>query len=113
MKRLLLGLFIIIFMGACSKDLYQYYDYDNLIYAYTTGGVKDKEMKKFTKKYYRISCSKKGVKKQPAPGVCVEYGYFLYKQGKKDEAKESFLREVQLYPESQKCVQQILKSLAL
>ena len=113
MKRLLFVFVVAIVLAGCSKDLYQYYDYDNLIYAYTTGGVKDKEMKKFAKKYSHISSSKKGTKKQPAPGACVEYGYFLYRQGKKDEAKESFLREVQLYPESSKYVQQILKSLAL
>jgi len=113
MKKLLLVLLVVFCLAGCSKDLYQYYDYDNLVYAYTTGRVKDKEAKKFAKKYSRIASSKKGTKKQPAPGVNIEYGYFLLRQGKKDDARDAFLREAQLYPEAQKYVAEIIKTLAL
>lgn len=113
MKKLILLILAFVCLTSCSKDLYEYYDYDNLIYAYTTGGVKNKELKKFSKKYMRLTTTKKGKRKIPAPGVCVEYGYLLYKQDRKDEARDSFIREMQLYPESKTYVDGIMKSLGL
>lgn len=113
MKKLLIIIFTALLLGSCSNELYKYYDYDNLIYAYSTRDISEKEMKKFVKKYSRIVSFPKGTRKLPPPGACAEYAYLLFKQGKVDEAKEYFAKEVVIYPESQTYVNTLMKSLGL
>ena len=43
------------------------------------------------------------------PGVCADYGYFLVKAGRIEEGKELLLKEKELYPESGKFIDSILK----
>lgn len=45
------------------------------------------------------------------PGLYAEYGYMLYRTGKKEEGL-SFLRtEIKTYPESEKYISRIIKQL--
>jgi len=113
MKKLLVITFTVLLLGACSNDLYKYYDYDNLVYAYSTRDIQEKEMKKFVKRYSRIVDLPKGKRRLPPPGACSEYAFLLFKQGKVDQAREYFAKEVVIYPESQTYVNTLMKSLGL
>ncbi|MDD4002260.1 MAG: DUF4810 domain-containing protein [Bacteroidales bacterium] len=113
MKKLLIIVFSLLFLGACSNELYKYYDYDNLLYAYSSREFSEKEIKKFSKKYSRIVDSPKGKRNLPPPGACVEYGYLLFLQGKTKEAKEYLMKEAIIYPESQVYVDSLIKTLGL
>lgn len=45
------------------------------------------------------------------PGMYAEYGYLLYKTGKKDEGLAFLKKEVELYPESDTYISRIIKQL--
>jgi hypothetical protein len=45
------------------------------------------------------------------PGVNAEYGYLLYKAGKKDEGLALLRAETKAYPESEKFISRIIKQL--
>lgn len=113
MKKLLIIVFSVLILGSCSNELYNYYDYDNLLYAYTTRDISQKEIKKFSRKYSKIVDSPKGKRKLPPPGACVEYGYLLFLQGKTVEAKDYLIKETVIYPESQTYVNALIKNLGL
>jgi hypothetical protein len=42
------------------------------------------------------------------PGVCAEYGFFLYKRGQRERAIEYFEREAQLFPESRPLMDRLI-----
>ena len=52
MKKILIITFTIFVLSSCSNALYKYYDYDNLLYAYGSRNISEKEMRKFVKKYW-------------------------------------------------------------
>ncbi len=45
------------------------------------------------------------------PGLYAEYGYLLYKTGKKDEGLTFLKQEITAYPESEKYISRIIKQL--
>ena len=113
MKKLFFIIISILFLSSCSNEVYKYYDYDNLLYAYSTTDFSEKEMKRFSRKYTKIVDSPKGKRKLPPPGACAEYGYLLYLQGKTVEAKEYLIKEAVIYPESQTYIDALIKTLEL
>jgi hypothetical protein len=113
MKKILIITFTIFVLSSCSNALYKYYDYDNLLYAYGSRNISEKEMRKFVKKYARIVDKPKGKRELPPPGACAEYGYLLFLQGKTTEAKEYLVKETVLYPESQTYIDALTKKLGL
>ncbi|MBP6430112.1 MAG: DUF4810 domain-containing protein [Bacteroidales bacterium] len=113
MKKHLILIFSLLFLASCSNELYKYYDYDNLLYAYGTTDFTEKEIKRFTRQYTKIVENPKGKRELPPPGACAEYGYLLFLQGKNKEAKEYLIKETVIYPESQTYVDALIKSLGL
>ncbi|MFA7082255.1 MAG: DUF4810 domain-containing protein [Bacteroidales bacterium] len=113
MKKLLIVILSLMFFASCSNDLYKYYDYDNLLYAYGSRGFTEKEIKKFSREYKIIVESPKGKRKLPPPGACAEYGYLLFLQGKTKEARENLVKETVIYPESKTYVDALIKTLEL
>lgn len=113
MKKLLIICIIALVSVSCNNDLYKYYDYDNLIFSYGKRDIPDKEIKKLVKQYDKIVSQPKGKRKLPAPGVCADYGYLLFRIGKKDEARDMFRKEVVLYPESEVFINKLIEELGL
>jgi hypothetical protein len=53
----------------------------------------------------------KGIRKVVPPGVNAEYGYLLYKAGKKEEGLALLKAEIKAYPESETFISRIIKQL--
>jgi hypothetical protein len=47
----------------------------------------------------------------PPPGVCCEYGFLLYKEGKTEESMKYFEREQKTYPESAVFIERLKSNL--
>jgi hypothetical protein len=96
---LILLLFLFIVGCATQKPLYYWGDYSNSLYKYKK--VPSEENLK-THKVVLINIIEESNKmnlKVP-PGVCCEYGYLLFKEGKKEEAIYYLDLEEKNYPES-------------
>ncbi|MDR0971058.1 MAG: DUF4810 domain-containing protein [Bacteroidales bacterium] len=113
MLRYLSIILIVILFSGCSNALYEYYDYDNLTYFSLTQTLNEKDVKRISRKFQNIVKSPKGKRKMPPPGACFEYAFLLAKQDKKEEAKEYFLKEITLYPESEQYVKKTMQSFGL
>lgn len=106
-------------IASCStaKHLYTWNDYDKTSYNYLKN-LDDESLAEFettlkglVEPVGRFKNEKKNKKTVIAPGICAEYGYFLLKKGKKNEAVEMFKKEVALFPESKIFIDRILKKL--
>ncbi len=112
MRKILLIIISFLVLG-CSNDLYKYHDYDNLVYAYGSRNLNEREVRRLVRQYKDIVEKPKGKRKLPPPGVCADYGYLLYLTDKKDKAIEMFDKETVLYPESETYVNNLKKELGL
>ena len=61
--------------------------------------------------YDKVIKKQKGTRQVVPPGVNAEYGYLLYKAGKKDEGLALLRAEIKAYPESEKFISRIIKQL--
>jgi len=112
MKNIILILFITLLISyGCSptlKDTFYWGDYSSTLYNYkknpdqTTLEVHKKEILAI------IEYASKSNRKVP-PGVYVEYGFLLLKEGKETEGMEYLVKETNLYPESVVFIERIKK----
>lgn len=51
--------------------------------------------------YKKVIEKQKGLRKSVPPGVNAEYGFLLYKAGKKEEGLALLIAEIKAYPESE------------
>lgn len=102
----------ILFLSACSTTttLYSWYDYENKSYQYQKKNTDD-TFNKAMKEYLKVIDKQNGTRHSVPPGLNAEYGYMLFKSGKKDEAVKYFQQEISLYPESEKYISRIIKQL--
>lgn len=113
MKRINLIILMSVFiLSSCSssKTLYSWYDYEDKAYQYQKKG-EDELLPKTMKECLKVIEKQKGIRNTPPPGLNAEYGYMLYKLGKKEEALNSYKTEILLYPESEIYVSRIIKQL--
>ncbi len=112
MKKLLLSTAVIALLSSCSstKSLYSWYDSEDATYQYTKRLTEDK-LAYAMKQYERVQKKQKGTRKTVPPGANAEYGYLLYKAGKKTEGIALLKEEMRLYPESEKFISRIVKQL--
>lgn len=73
-----------------TKTLYSWYDYEDATYQYHKRSTEELQVK-VLEQYKKITDKQKGVRGVVPPGMYAEYGYLLYKTGKKDEGL-SFLK---------------------
>lgn len=98
---------LILFTGllaSCASNprLYNWYDYDTASYWYSRE-PSDMTRRQLIQQYEKIIYGqKKGntYRQTIPPGICADYGYFLYLDGRYEEAQKMLDREVELYPES-------------
>ena len=115
MKKLLFptAVMAVLFVaGSCTtpKTLYSWYDYEDATYQYSKKSTEELQVK-VLEQYKKITERQKGVSGVVPPGMYAEYGYLLYKTGKKDAGLSFLKKEVELYPESDTYISRIIKQL--
>lgn len=116
MKKLLLAVVAVLALGSCStsdtavKDLYSWYDYEDAAYEYGKKNTDEKQAK-LLEQYKKLVENQKALRGVVPPGMYAEYGYLLYKCGKKDEGLGFMKQEISIYPESEKYISRIIKQL--
>lgn len=112
MKKIFILVAGIAFMASCSstETLYSWYDSEDAAYQYTKRLTEDK-LKEAMVQYEKVLNRQKGIRKVAPPGANAEYGYLLYKAGKKTEGIALMKEEIRLYPESEKFISRIVKQL--
>jgi hypothetical protein len=111
-KLLVFALFALLLASCVSapKPLYTWGKYQEQTYAYMKDAT-DKSLDELQSTYQSLIDKQKGSRQTIPPGICADYGYFLYKQGKKNEGLVLLKKEIALYPESTVFISRIIKKL--
>ena len=112
MRKIFISIVCVMAMSSCStqKSLYSWYDSEDASYKYTKRGT-EKTLEEAMIQYKKVIEKQKGIRKVVPPGVNAEYGFLLYKAGKKDEGIALLRAEIAAYPESEKFISRIIKQL--
>ncbi len=115
MKKILffgavVGLTLTITSCTSTKTLYSWYDYEDISYEYSKQPTEELQVK-VLEQYKKLTDKQKGVRGVVPPGMYAEYGYLLYKTGKKEEGLGFLKKEIALYPESETYISRIVKQL--
>ncbi len=99
-------------LTSCSttKPLYSWYNYEDITYKYSKKGTEELEQK-MLEQYAKMNENQRGQRAVVPPGFYAEYGFLLYKTGKKEDGIALMKEEVKLYPESEKYISRIIKQL--
>ena len=96
--------------GSTQKPLYSWYDTEDAAYTYTKRQT-EKELERAMQQYKLVITKQTGLRGVVPPGINAEYGYLLYKAGKKDEGLTLLKAEMETYPESATFISRIVKQL--
>ena len=112
MKKYLIMAICVMALASCQtqKSLYSWYDSEDATYVYTKRGTEE-TLAKAMAQYEKVISKQKGLRKVVPPGVNAEYGFLLYKAGKKEEGLALLHAEITAYPESEKFISRIIKQL--
>lgn len=112
MRKFFIAAICVIAFTSCAtqKSLYTWYDSEDATYKYTKRGT-DELLTKAMAQYEKVISKQKGIRKVVPPGVNAEYGYLLYKAGKKEEGLALLKAEIKAYPESETFISRIIKQL--
>lgn len=113
MKKIVLSALCLIALASCGtsqKPLYSWYNSEDATYKYTKRGT-DELLEKAMEQYKKVIEKQKGTRQVVPPGVNAEYGYLLYKAGKKDEGLALMRAEIKAYPESETFISRIINQL--
>ena len=112
MRKYFIAAICMMALASCQtqKSLYSWYDSEDATYQYTKR-LTDEKLEKAMEQYQKVITKQKGIRKVVPPGVNAEYGYLLYKAGKKEEGLELLRAEITAYPESEKFISRIIKQL--
>lgn len=95
---------------ASQKPMYYWGNYSTSLYAYKKAATDESYMEHMNELQRIIEQSKERDLRVP-PGICVEYGYLLLKEGKKEKALQYFEQEEQTYPESRVFVERLKRQI--
>ena len=112
MRKLFTIVGCVIALSSCTtqKSLYSWYDSEDATYTYTKRGT-DETLAQAMAQYEKVISKQQGIRKVVPPGVNAEYGYLLYKSGKKEEGLALLKAEISAYPESEKFISRIITQL--
>jgi hypothetical protein len=96
--------------GCAPATLYSWGRYQSAAYSYTKNNT-DENAAKLGEAYQYVISHPGGIRKVAPPGVCADYGYLLFRQGKTKEALDYLKMETGLYPESTVFIGRIIKQL--
>ena len=115
--KIIIGAFLVAIIPAlfssCSSTsdtLYSWNNYEAVSYKYSKD-PSEKNLLELQKCFEKITSQPSGQRKVVPPGILAEYAYFLYKQGKKEQAIEMMNREIEAYPESKEFIDKIINQL--
>ncbi len=112
MKKFVISALCVVAMTSCQtqNSLYSWYDSEDAAYKYTKRSSEE-TLTKAMAQYEMVIKKQKGVRGMVPPGVNAEYGYMLFKAGKKEEGLALLRAEIAAYPESEKFISRIIKQL--
>lgn len=112
MRKFIISTICVMALASCQtqNSLYSWYDLEDATYMYTKRGTEE-TLTKAMVQYEKVIASQKGIRKIVPPGVNAEYGYLLYKAGKKEEGLTLLRAEIKAYPESETFISRIIKQL--
>jgi hypothetical protein len=112
MKKFFILAIGVMAMTSCQtqQSLYSWYGSEDATYTYTKRGTEE-ALAKAMAQYEKVINNQKGLRKVVPPGVNAEYGYLLYKAGKKEEGLALLRAEIKAYPESKKFISRIINQL--
>jgi hypothetical protein len=93
-----------------NKNLYYWGSYQETTYNYAKTAT-DKSLSDLMTTYTTLMDKQTGSRQTVPPGLCADYGYMLYQQGKKEEGLALLKKEIALYPESSVFISRIIKNL--
>ncbi len=112
MKKILISAICVMALASCTttKSLYSWYDSEDATYQYTKKGTEELLTKAMVQ-YDKVISKQKGSRMVVPPGTNAEYGFLLYKAGKKQEGIALLKEEIRLYPESERFISRIINQL--
>jgi hypothetical protein len=112
MKKLFIAVIAVLALSSCNtnRTLYSWYNYEDATYQYNKKLTEELQVK-MLEQYKKLTEKQKGTRGVVPPGMYAEYGYQLYKTGKKEEGLSFLKKEIALYPESEKYISRIIKQL--
>lgn len=107
--KLLTILIPALFVMSCAsqKGLYSWHDYSTRYYSYIKN-ADERSFEELTNTYQEIIDNQTGSREVVPPGIYADYAYLLLENGKTEEAKAMFEKEIELYPESAVFIKNIL-----
>lgn len=112
MLSLFVCVVIVASFSSCGspQTLYSWHKYENAAYKNSKLQT-EKTNKEFDKQIKKVIAKQKGRRKTVPPGILAEYGFYLYKAGKPEEASTYFKKEIATYPESEIFISRIIKQI--
>jgi hypothetical protein len=112
MKKIFIAVIAVLSLSSCTttKTLYSWYGYEDVTYQYSKKSTDELQVK-MLEEYKKVTDKQKGTRGVVPPGLYAEYGYQLYKGGKKEEGLNFLKKEIESYPESEKYISRIIKQL--
>lgn len=103
---------VTIWMSSCGshQSLYSWHKYEDASYQYSKKHT-EKSEEKFVKEITKVIENQSGTRKTVPPGIYAEYGFYLYKNGQKEEALEMLKKETEIYPESSVYISRIINQI--
>ena len=110
MKKNIILIVSIAFLASCAtqKPLYTWGNYETTSYNYLKNSD-NKSIQEIIENYQKIIETQKGTRGIVPPGVCADYGFLLFQEGKKEQGEKMLMKEIILYPESRIFIERILK----
>jgi hypothetical protein len=112
MRKLFVAAVLLSALASCQtqNSLYTWYNSEDATYAYTKKGTEE-TLNEAMLQYEKVINNQRGLRRAVPPGVNAEYGFLLYKAGKKNEGLKFLQAEIQAYPESEQFISRIIKQL--
>ncbi len=104
--------FMLLFVGCVQNSLYYWDGYSNSLYNYKKN-PDEKTIQSHKESILKIIDKADYYGKKIPPGVCCEYGYYLFQENNFSDAEKYFMQEIQLYPESENFVNLLLKEIQI
>jgi hypothetical protein len=112
-SKLFASILFVLLLASCAsapKSLYTWGNYQERTYAYIKNAT-DKSLEELMKTYQSLIDKQEGSRHTIPPGICADYGYLLYKQGRTQEGLALLEKEIALYPEATAFISRIIKKL--
>lgn len=112
MKKVIVSALCVLALASCQtqQPLYSWYDSEHAAYVYTKRTT-DETLAKAMAQYEKVINKQVGLRKTVPPGVNAEYGFLLYKAGKREEGLALLEAEKKAYPESEIFISRIINQL--